>query len=206
MYFSKSELFEKGIVETCEDEVELGDDNNNIVVVERVPNNLDDFNTDNELSCYCRKGKPSVHAGIYIIPNFDGGEDYYLNILYDSDKESVKIRLINNIDNYFNNIDESELDMKEKLLSDVEEIKNRYNSDKDLTLYDLENYCIMYDYINRKNTAETGLDIPERSKKGIMISSKYKHDEDVKKQVMEVLIDKMFNNTLRGVLFKDFKP
>lgn len=193
LYFNKRELFENGIAKTTK--LVLEHPLEETIVIERISNNLDVLNFDNELTCYCYGDNSSIHAGIYIIPNLDDGEDYYLNLLYDSDKEITTIRIINNIDDYFDNTDDKQRLIKEKLLSDVEEIKNKYNSDNELTDGDLELYCIMYDYIKRKNILEDFFNKFEPNNV-YTISTKYK----------EEFKEKMFNNTLKGVLFKDFKP
>lgn len=181
LYFNKHKLKEDGVVKTTK--VLYENDLEETIVIERTPNNLDVYN--HECRSYCYGDKSSIHAGVYIIPNLDGGEDHYLNLLYDSDSETITIRMFHDIDTYFNNKDKDQLEIKENLLSRVAEIKTSYQDGKLTNLNGLEDYCIMYDYLNHKKLEEK---IP------FTISSDFK--DDVKKE--------LFEHGLKGILFKDF--
>ena len=181
LYFNKRILKETGVVKTTN--VLYGNDLEETIVIEKTPNNLDIYNS--ECRSYCQEDMSSIHAGIYIIPNLNGGEDYFLNLLYDSDKEIITIRLFQDIDVYFNNEDKEQLEIKEKLLSDVEKIKRKYN-DETISINDLAEYAIMYNYINHKKLSE---------KDPHLINSKSNGDVNKKN---------LFEYMFKGLLFKDF--
>ena len=66
LYFNKRILKETGVVKTTN--VLYGNDLEETIVIEKTPNNLDIYNS--ECRSYCQEDMSSIHAGIYIIPNF----------------------------------------------------------------------------------------------------------------------------------------
>ena len=185
LYFNKRTLKETGVVKTTN--VLYDNDLEETIIIEKTPNNLDVYN--HECRSYCYGDTSSIHAGVYIIPNLDGSDDYYLNFLYDSDKKTITIRLFQDIDTYFNNNDKNQLKIKEKLLSRVKEIKTNYKNGKFNNSNDVQDFCIMYNYLSRKKLKEK-----LEKKIPVTINSKFKDDE--KKN--------LFEYSLKVILFKDF--
>lgn len=137
-YFNKSELIENGIAEASK--FLIDNDLEETVVIESIPNNLDEFSDIHK--SYCYENNKDLHAGVYILPNLDGGDDNYLFFKYDSKNETVTVMLVNDIDIYFYGRNQA---VKEKLLATAEEIKTKY-ANKDLCPNDIMKNYSMYNY------------------------------------------------------------
>ena len=176
IYFNLTELNENRVVTSTKNIYDI--DLNEAIVVEKIPNNFDTFNASERT--YCQGDDTSKHAGIYILPNLDGGEDHVLIFNYDSDTQTSTIRLGDNIENYFDKTNKDEMKLKDDLLSIVNDIKTDYSNGELVFTSDYKEYCIMYSYLNHKQ-------LREFIELKIAISSQYKEEF-----------------TLNGLLFKGF--
>ena len=137
-YFNKTELIENGVAEASKNLID--NDLEETIVIESIPNNLDEFNETHK--SYCYNNDKDLHAGVYILPNLDGGDDNYLFFKYDSKNESVTVRLVNDIDIYFYGKNQA---VKDKLIATNEEIKTKYQKGV-LTIKDVMKNYSMYSY------------------------------------------------------------
>ena len=144
-YFNVTELLEnKTVIATKKEPLR---DLEEIFVVRRVPNNLDDFNT--EFKTYCSENNKNVHTGYYIMPRFRGHDERHFTFRYDSEKEEVEINLVNPNDIHivFNPLDEEKQKIKNDLIKyniiychDL--LKKDYYSMGEISYY----FNIMYNY------------------------------------------------------------
>lgn len=144
-YFNVNELLENKTVIATKKPILKGNQDE-IFVVRRVPNNLDDFNK--EFKTYCSENNKHIHTGYYIMPRFKGNDERHFTFKYDAEKEEVEINLVNpnDINTIFNPLD----DEKQKIKNDLikyniiythELLENDFTQDE--ILY---NFNIMYNY------------------------------------------------------------
>ena len=144
-YFNVNELLENKTVIATKKPILKGNQDE-IFVVRRVPNNLDDFN--NEFKTYCSENNKHVHTGYYIMPRFKGNDERHFTFRYDAEKEEVEINLVNpnDINTIFNPLDDEKQKIKDDLIKyniiyTHELLENDFTQDE--ILY---NFNIMYNY------------------------------------------------------------
>lgn len=144
-YFNKNELLENKTVIATKKPILKGNQEE-IFVVRRVPNNLDDFNE--EFETYCSENKEHIHTGYYIMPKFKGNDERHFTFRYDSEKEEIEINLVNPNDIHivFNPLDDEKQKIKDDLIKYniiyvMELMDNDYSRDE--ILY---NFNVMYNY------------------------------------------------------------
>lgn len=143
-YFNKNELLEeKKVIATKTKPLSNLDE---IFVVRRVPNNLDDFNVDKK--SYCVGNDKHIHAGYYILPKYKDSEEKHFTFRYDSEKEEIEINLVkpNTLDILFNPLDEKKQQIKKMLILKNIIATNDLENDE-ITPYDImTTFNIMYSY------------------------------------------------------------
>ena len=144
-YFNVNELLENKTVIATKKPILKGNQDE-IFVVRRVPNNLDDFNQ--EFKTYCSENNKHVHTGYYIMPRFKGNDERHFTFRYDAEKEEVEINLVNpnDINTIFNPLDDEKQKIKDDLIKyniiyTHELLENDFTQDE--ILY---NFNIMYNY------------------------------------------------------------
>ena len=144
-YFDKKELLENKTVKATKKPILKGNQDE-IFVVRRVPNNLDDFN--NEFKTYCSENNKHIHTGYYIMPRFKGNDERHFTFRYDAEKEEIEINLVNPNDIHivFNPLD----DEKQKIKNDLIKYNIVYGAqliNKDFSQNEiLYKFNIMYSY------------------------------------------------------------
>lgn len=143
-YFNKNELLEnKKVIATKTKPLSNLDE---VFVVRRVPNNLDDFNTD--FKTYCVGNNKHIHAGYYILPKYKDREEKHFTFRYDSEKEEIEINLVkpNTLDIVFNPLDDEKQQIKKMLIFENVIATDKLENDE-ITSYDiLTSFNIMYSY------------------------------------------------------------
>ena len=145
-YFNKSDLINNGVAEATKNLIDY--DLKETIIINMIPNNLDSWNDKYKTFCY--GDDKTTHAGVYILPNVDGENDNYLFFKYDSDKELIIVRLVDDINIYF---DETNQHIKERLINESEEIKTKYNKSK-LTIGEIAENGVLFKYETLKTIHE----------------------------------------------------
>ena len=114
-YFNVTELLKNKTVIATKKPILKGNQDE-IFVVRRVPNNLDNFNKD--LETYCVGNNKHIHAGYYILPKYKDHDEKHFTFKYDSEKEEIEINLVNpnDIDIIFNPLDDEKQKIKGKII------------------------------------------------------------------------------------------
>ena len=144
-YFNVNELLENKTVIATKKPI-LKRNQNEIFVVRRVPNNLDDFNK--ELKTYCSENNNHIHTGYYIMPNFKGNDERHFTFRYDAEKEEIEINLVNpnDIHTVFDPLDDEKQKIKNDLIKyNIIYVSELVNNDysRDEIGY---NFNVMYNY------------------------------------------------------------
>ena len=143
-YFNVTELLEnKKVIATKKEPLSNLDE---IFVVRRLPNNLDEFNK--ELKTYCFGNNKHIHAGYYILPKYKDNDEKHFTFRYDSEKEEIEINLVppTDIDIVFDSLDDEKQNIKRKIIFENVIATNEIENDE-ITSYDiLTTFNIMYSY------------------------------------------------------------
>lgn len=132
-YFNYTELVENGTVKASD--VKPISNLEEVIIVKKVPNNLDSFNA--ELKTYCYNDNAKLHKGLYIYPKLywndyliDRVIEDFIIFQYDLEANTIELGLIEDVsslDLYVEDNSEENKALLKRLLEEAEEFKNKIN-------------------------------------------------------------------------------